>query len=50
MPVLGLAQTNVLPRDVHVAIQFRHLVVGLAAVGLVEALAPSNQRRETVTR
>jgi uncharacterized membrane protein YuzA (DUF378 family) len=44
MPVFGLVQTNLLPGDAHVAVQILHLVVGLAAVGLVEALARSSRR------
>jgi hypothetical protein len=48
MPVFGLLQTSVLPGDAHVAIQILHLVVGLAAVGLVEALARGSRRREGV--
>ena len=49
MPVFGLVQANLVPGDGHVAIQVLHLVVGLAAVGLVEALARSRARREEVT-
>ena len=48
MPVFGLVQTSVLPGNVHVAIQILHLVIGLAAVGLVEALARSSRRHEGV--
>lgn len=39
MPVFGLFHTSLLPGDTHVVISVLHLVVGLAAVGLVEALA-----------
>lgn len=46
MPVFGLLQTNVLSGDLHVVVQVLHLVVGLAAVGLVEALARSGRRRD----
>jgi hypothetical protein len=49
MPVFGLVQTNLLSGGAHVAVQVLHLVVGLAAVGLVEALARSRARREEVT-
>jgi hypothetical protein len=48
MPVYGLVQTNLLPGDIHVAVQVLHLVVGLAAVGLVEALARVGGRRDKV--
>ena len=49
MPVFGLVQTNLLPGGAHVAVQLLHLVVGLAAVGLVENLAGRSRRREEVT-
>ena len=45
MPLFGLAQTNLLPGAAHPVIQVLHLIVGLAAVGLVEALARSGSRR-----
>ena len=48
MPVFGLVQTNLLAGGAHVAIQVLHLVVGLAAVGLVEALARGGRRTEEV--
>ncbi len=48
MPVFGLVQTSLLPGDAHVAIEVLHLVVGLAALGLVEALARSSRRRQGV--
>src|ERR1700680_3281109 len=38
MPVFGLVQTNLLSGGAHVTVQALHLVVGLAAVGLCEAL------------
>jgi hypothetical protein len=50
MPVFGLVQTNLLPGDLHVVIQVLHLLVGLAAVGLVEALARSSRRRNEIAR
>jgi hypothetical protein len=49
MPVFGLVQTNLLPGGAHVAVQLLHLVVGLAAVGLVENLARRSRRLEEVT-
>jgi uncharacterized membrane protein YagU involved in acid resistance len=49
MPVFGLVQTNLLPGDAHVAIQVLHLVVGLAAVGLVEALAGRSRPRQEIS-
>jgi uncharacterized membrane protein YuzA (DUF378 family) len=48
MTVFGLVQANILPGDIHVAVQVLHLVIGLAAVGLVEALARSSRRRDKV--
>jgi hypothetical protein len=48
MPVFGLVQANVLSGDLHVVVQALHLVVGLAAVGLVEALARAGRRRDKV--
>lgn len=44
MPVFGLVQASVLTGDLHVAVQVLHLVVGLAAVGLVEGLARNGRR------
>lgn len=49
MPIFGLVQAGLLPGDAHVAIEILHLVVGLAAVGLVEALARSGGHRQGVT-
>ena len=48
MPAFGLVQANVLSGDLHVLVQAAHLVVGLAAVGLVESLARSGRRRDKV--
>jgi hypothetical protein len=50
MPIFGLVQTNLLPGSAHVVIQVVHLVVGLAAVGLVEALAGASDRRQAKAR
>ena len=44
MPVFGLIQTGLLPGSAHVVIQVLHLLVGVAAVGLVEALARAPRR------
>jgi hypothetical protein len=44
MPVFGIIQTGLLPGSAHVVIQVLHLLVGLAAVGLVEALARASRR------
>ena len=49
MPVFGLVQANLVPGDAHVAIQVLHLVVGLAAVGLIEALGRRGQAREEIS-
>jgi hypothetical protein len=45
MPIFGLIQTTLLPGSAHLVIQIAHLVVGLAAVGLVEALAEASGRK-----
>ena len=50
MPVFGLTQTNLLPGGAHWAVQVLHLLVGLAAVGLVEALAGAAGRRGAPAR
>jgi hypothetical protein len=49
MPVFGLLQTSLLPGGAHVAVQVLHLVVGLAAVGLVEAVAGRSRPREEIS-
>jgi hypothetical protein len=49
MPAFGLIQTSLLPGAYHVAIEVVHLVVGLAAVGLVEALTGRSRRAAEVT-
>ena len=46
MAVFGLVQANILTGDIHVVVQVLHLVIGLAAVGLVEALARSRSRNK----
>jgi hypothetical protein len=45
MPVFGLVQANLLNGDCHVVVQVLHLVVGLAAVGLVEGLARTSRHQ-----
>jgi hypothetical protein len=50
MPLFGLAQTNLLPGAAHPVIQVLHLIVGLAAVGLVEALAARSGSRRAPAR
>src|SRR6202049_1334809 len=50
MPLFGLAQTNLLPGAAHPVIQVLHLIVGLAAVGLVEALAARSDSRRAPAR
>jgi hypothetical protein len=48
MPAFGLVQASLLQGDIHVVIQLLHLVVGLAAVGLVEALARRRRHAEEI--
>src|ERR1700738_791544 len=48
MPVFGLVQANLLTGDAPVVIDVVHLLVGLSAVGLVEALARSRRPRAGV--
>jgi hypothetical protein len=50
MPLFGLTQTNLLPGGAHWVVQVLHLLVGLAAVGLVEALAGAAGRRGAPAR
>jgi hypothetical protein len=50
MPIFGLAQTGLLPGSAHATVQVLHLLVGLAAVGLVEALAGTAGRRGAPAR
>ncbi|MDQ6898618.1 MAG: hypothetical protein M3072_03785 [Candidatus Dormibacteraeota bacterium] len=45
MPSLGLVQASLMPGGGHVLVQVAHLLVGLAAVGLIEALGGWSQRR-----
>lgn len=44
MAALGLIHANLLPGSAHAVIQVLHLLVGFAAVGLVEALAAASGR------
>jgi hypothetical protein len=45
MAVLGMTQAQVMPGDnLHVAVQVAHLVVGLVAIGLAEALGTAATR------
>src|SRR5689334_4775000 len=39
VPILGMAQTQLLPGDAHWVIRVLHLLVGLGALGLAERLA-----------
>jgi hypothetical protein len=39
VPILGLSQDGLLPGPAHWVIQVLHLLVGLAAIGLAEALS-----------
>lgn len=45
MPSFGLVQAGLLPGSAHVVIQVGHLLIGLAAVGLIETLGSWSQRR-----
>jgi hypothetical protein len=47
-PILGLTQTRLLPGSAHWLIQALHLLVGLGAIGLAEALARQVKRRQQV--
>lgn len=49
MPAFGLLQTSLLPGAFHIAIEVLHLAVGLAAVGLIEALAGRSRRTAEIT-
>ena len=40
----GLAQAQILPGDQHLVVQVAHLLVGLVAIGLGEALMASGRR------
>ena len=44
LPVLGLSQTRLLTGGGHWAIQVLHLLVGLAAIGMAEALGGITRR------
>lgn len=44
LPVFGMLQSRLLPGGAHVAIQILHLLVGLGALGLAEALAARIKR------
>jgi len=46
---LGLNQDSLLPGSLHWLIQVLHLLVGLGAVGIAEALGARVRRAETVT-
>jgi hypothetical protein len=46
MPIFGLIQAGLLPGSAHVVIRILHLLVGVAAVGLVEALANAPRRAQ----
>jgi hypothetical protein len=46
---LGLTQTSLLPGSMHWIIEVLHLLVGIGAVGLAEALGARVRRAETVT-
>lgn len=40
----GLTQAQILPGDLHLVVQVAHLLVGLVAIGLGEALAAAGRR------
>jgi hypothetical protein len=41
---LGMAQAQLLPGDAHVVVEVTHLLVGVVAIGLGEALAAAGRR------
>jgi len=47
MVILGGTQAEILPGAAHPVVQVAHLLVGIVAVGLVEALARAGRERET---
>jgi hypothetical protein len=50
VPILGMTQTELLPGGAHWLIQVLHLLVGLVAIGLAEALATRVQALTSATR
>jgi hypothetical protein len=46
--LLGIAQTSILPSDGHVVVQVAHLIFGIVAIGLGEALVTAARRRTAV--
>jgi len=47
VPILGITQNQLLPGSAHWVIRVVHLLVGLAAIGLAEALARRIKQAET---
>jgi uncharacterized membrane protein HdeD (DUF308 family) len=47
--VLGMTQTQMLPGDGHVLVEVAHLLVGIVAIGLGEALVASGRRGARAT-
>jgi hypothetical protein len=45
MPILGMTQDQLVPGDAHWIIRVLHLLVGIAAIGLVEVLTSRALRR-----
>jgi hypothetical protein len=49
VPILGLTQTQLLPGDAHWLIRVLHLLVGIGAMGLGQALATRIKQLQTPT-
>lgn len=47
--VFGLNQATILPGDMHVVVQVAHLLVGIVAIGIGEALATRIERLTATT-
>lgn len=50
LPILGVTQQQILPGDGHIVVRVVHVALGLAAIGLGEALAGASRKRSGVTR
>jgi hypothetical protein len=50
VPILGVTQTQLLPGSAHWLIRLLHLLVGLVAIGLADALGKAIKRRGEAAR